>query len=68
MRNLGTRVAKLEEFRKPRAGYVVRVSDPRTEAETTEIKAACQDGRRIAVLPHGSASIEEWIASHRSFQ
>jgi hypothetical protein len=67
MRNFETRVAKLEEFWKPRAGYVVRVSNPPTEAETAEIKAACRDGRRIAILPHGSASIEEWIASHRSF-
>ena len=67
MRYLETRVAKLEEFRKPRSGYVVRVSDPPTGAEEAAIKAACRDGRRIAVLPHGSASIEEWIASHRSF-
>ena len=67
-RNLQTRVSKLEEFRKPRAGYVVRVSDPPTVAENAEIKAACREGRRVVVLPHGSASIEEWIASHRSFQ
>jgi hypothetical protein len=68
MRNLETRVAKLEEFRKPRAGYVVRVSNPPTVAENAEIKAACRDGRRIAVLPHACASIGEWITSHRSFQ
>jgi hypothetical protein len=67
MRNLETRIAQLEEPRKPRAGYVVRVNDPRTEAETAE-QAACRDGRRLAILPHGSASIEEWIASHRSVQ
>ena len=68
MRNLETRVAKLEEFRKPRAGYVVRVSDPRTEAETTEIKAACQDGRRIAVLPQWCASIDEWASRYGRLQ
>jgi FAD/FMN-containing dehydrogenase len=63
-----TSLAKLEELRNPHANYVVRVSDPRTEAETAEIKSACRDGRRIAVLPRGGASIEEWIACHRSLQ
>jgi hypothetical protein len=67
-RPLRTRVAKLEEFRKPRAGYVVRVSNPPTAAETAEIKAACGDGRHIAVLPRESSSIDEWIACQRSFQ
>jgi hypothetical protein len=66
-RTLQTRVAKLEEFRKPRAGYVVRVSAPPTTAEKAEIEAACRDGRHIAVLPRESSSIDEWIAS-RSFQ
>jgi hypothetical protein len=68
MRNLETRVAKLEEFRKPRTGYVVRVSNPPTEAENAEIKEVCRDGRRIAVLPHECRSVDEWIACHRSFQ
>jgi hypothetical protein len=68
MRNLETRVAKLEEFRKPRAGYVVRVSSPPTAAENAEVADACRAGRRIAVLPRVSTSIDEWAANHRSFQ
>ena len=67
-RNLQTRVSKLEEFRKPRAGYVVRVSDPLTAAENAEIKAACREGRRVAVLPQWCASIDEWASRYGRLQ
>jgi hypothetical protein len=64
IRSLETRIAKLEEFRKPRVGYVVRVSDPTTGGENEEIKAACREGRPIAVLPRECASIDEWAARY----
>ena len=67
-RSIESRIAKLEEHRKPRAAYVVRLSDPPTAAESSEIEYASQEGRWIAVLPHKCASIDEWVARHGRLQ
>ena len=64
IRTLEGRVVKLEQFRKQRAGYVVHVCDPRTEAELAEIDKARSEGRQIALMPHACRSIEEWASKY----
>jgi hypothetical protein len=60
IRNLEGRITKLEQTRGPRRTYVVRVSVRRTSAEIEMIAEAAREGRRIALVPHKVATMEEW--------
>ena len=55
--HLKTRIAKLEQWRIPRAPYVVRVNYP----ITAEDRAAVANAQgRVAVLPYKCATVAEW--------
>jgi hypothetical protein len=58
------RVAKLEQFRRPRGGYVVHVCDPPTESELAEIERARIEGRKIMIMPHACKTVDEWMAKY----
>jgi hypothetical protein len=61
IRNLETRIAKLEQWRLPRPPYVVRVNFP----VTAEDRATAANARGcVAVLPYKCATVEEWSARY----
>lgn len=59
-RSIAGRIARLEEYRKPRPPYVLRSSTPRTAQEERAISLALTAGRRFAVVPHKAATAAEW--------
>ncbi|KRR06202.1 hypothetical protein CQ12_11490 [Bradyrhizobium jicamae] len=58
------RIARLEQFRRPQSSYVLHVSKPPTSEELTAIEKAKAEGRRFAILPRTSASVEEWLTNY----
>ena len=56
------RIARLEQYRRPRSSYVLHISKPPTLEELASIEKAKAEGRRFAVLPHVCTSVEEWLA------
>lgn len=64
-RNIAGRIARLEEYRKPHAPYVLRSSTPRTAQEQQAISSAFAAGRRFAVVPHKVATAAEWQQRYR---
>jgi hypothetical protein len=63
-RSLKTRIARLEEHRRPRSGYVLRVSHPATADELALIAQAKAEGRRYAIMPHRCATADVWLAKY----
>ena len=63
-RSIEGRISKLEQYRRPRASYVLHLSTPPLPDELAAIEQAKAEGRRFAVLPHTCASAEEWLAIH----
>jgi hypothetical protein len=61
-RGIAGRIARLEQYRRPRSSYVLHLSKPPTSEELAEIEKARAEGRRFAVLPRVCASVEEWLA------
>lgn len=61
-RSLKTRIARLEDHRRPKAGYVLRLSEPATTEELSQVLCARAEGRRIAIMPHRCATADEWLA------
>ena len=61
IRNLETRIAKLEQWRLPRPPYVVRVNFPVTAEDRAAVANALG---RVAVLPYKFATVEEWSARY----
>jgi hypothetical protein len=63
-RNIAGRIARLEQYRRPRSSYVLHLSKPPTSEELVAIEKAKAEGRRFAILPRISASVEEWLANY----
>ena len=63
-RSLKTRIARLEEHRRPKSGYVLRISQPATSDELAQIARAKAEGRRHAIMPYRSATADEWLARY----
>jgi hypothetical protein len=57
------RIARLEQYQKPRAVYVKHVSHPPKAEETEAIEKAKAEGHRFAVLPN-VCTVDEWIAQY----
>jgi len=55
------RIARLEQYRRPRSSYVLHLSKPPTSEELAAIANAKAEGRRFAVLPRTCVSVEEWL-------
>jgi hypothetical protein len=62
MTSIAGRIARLEQYRRPRSSYVLHLSKPPTLEELAAIEEANSEGRRFAVLPRVCASVEEWLA------
>ena len=63
-RNTAGRIARLEQYRRPRSSYVLPLSTPPTSEELAAIEKAKAEGRRFAVLPRTCDSVGEWLAIH----
>jgi hypothetical protein len=63
-RSIAGRIARLEQYRRPRSSYVLHLSTPPLPEELTAIEKAKAEGRRFAILPRTCASVEEWLANH----
>jgi hypothetical protein len=64
MKGIVGRIARLEQYRRPRSSYVLHLSTPPTSEELAAIEKAKSEGRRFAVLPPKCASVEEWLANY----
>jgi hypothetical protein len=64
MKGIVGRIARLEQYRRPRSSYVLHLSTPPTSEEVAAIEKAKAEGRRFAVLPRTCASVEEWVATY----
>jgi hypothetical protein len=64
MKGIVGRIARLEQYRRPRSSYVLHLSTPPTSEELAAIEKAKAEGRRFAVLPRTCASVEEWVATY----
>ena len=64
MRNLESRLIKLEQPLAPRRPYVVRVGSPRTENERAQLAVSQMRGWPIAIMPHKCSSAAEWQAQY----
>jgi hypothetical protein len=64
MTSIAGRIARLEQYRRPRSSYVLHLSKPPTLEELTGIEGAKSEGRRFALLPRTSDSVEEWLANY----
>ena len=62
MTSIAGRIARLEQYRRPRSSYVLHLSKPPTPEELAAIEQAKAEGRRFAILPSTCASTEEWLA------
>jgi hypothetical protein len=62
-RGIAGRIVKLEQVRRPRSSYVLRLSSPPTLEELAAIEDAKSEGRRFAILPPVCTSVEEWLAT-----
>jgi len=62
MTGIAGRIARLERYRRPRSSYVLNVSQPPTPEELAATEKAKSEGRRFAILPRKSTSVEEWLA------
>ena len=63
MTGIAGRIARLEQYRRPRSSHVLRLSKPPTLEELAAIEGAKSEGRRFANLPRTSDSVEEWLAN-----
>ena len=61
-RALESRIEKLEQHRKPKSSYVLRVSRPPKSDELAQIARARAEGRRHAIMPYCCATAAEWLA------
>ena len=64
MKGIAGRIARLEQYRRPRSSYVLHLSTPPRLEELAAIESAKSEGRRFAILPRTCASVEEWLASY----
>ena len=64
MTGIKGRIARLEQYRRPRSSYVLHLSTPPLPEELAAIEKAKIEGRRFAVLPRVCASVEEWLANY----
>ena len=48
------------------AGHVIRLSEPPTWHEQLQLMAASLERRPIVILPHQSATVDEWLARYAS--
>jgi hypothetical protein len=64
MTGIKGRIARLEQYRRPRSSYVLHLSTPPAHEELAAIEKAKAEGRRFAILPRTCASVEEWLAIH----
>jgi hypothetical protein len=64
MKGIAGRIARLEQYRRPRSSYVLRLSNPPTLEELAAIEGAKTEGRRFAIVPRTSDSVEEWLANY----
>jgi hypothetical protein len=62
--SIAGRIARLEQYRRPRSSYVLQLSTPPLHEELAAIEKAKAEGRRFAILPRTYASVEEWLANH----
>jgi hypothetical protein len=62
-RGIAGRIARLEQYRRPRSSYVLHLSTPPKAVELAAIDKARSAGRRFAVLPRTCGSVEEWLAN-----
>ena len=51
MKDIAGRIARLEQYRRPRSSYVLHLSTPPTPEELAAIEKAKAEGRRFAILP-----------------
>jgi len=63
-RSIAGRIARLELYRRRQSPYVLHLSKPPTPEELAAIENAKAEGRRFAILPRTSASVEEWLANY----
>ena len=63
-RGVAGRIARLEQYRRPRSSYVLHLSKPPTSEELHAIESAKAEGRRFAVLPRTCANVKEWLANY----
>lgn len=61
---LEKRIARLEHYRRPKSGYVVRLSRPPTPDEQAQLARAKAEGRRHAIMPHRCATTADWLARY----
>jgi hypothetical protein len=64
MTSIAGRIARLEQYRRPRSSYVLHLSKPPTPEELAAIEELKAEGRRFAILPRTCASVEEWLANY----
>ena len=64
MTGIALRIARLEQYRRPRSSYVLCLSKPPTLEELAAIESAKSEGRRFAILPRTCTNVEEWLASY----
>jgi hypothetical protein len=62
--SIKNRIAKLEQLRRPRGGYVVHVCDPPTKSEQAKTELARIEGRNISLMPHACRTVEDWVAKY----
>jgi hypothetical protein len=62
-RRTAGRIARLEQYRRPRSSYVLHVSTPPKAEESAAIDKARSAGSRFAVLPPKCASVAEWLVN-----
>ena len=63
MTGINRRIARLEQYRRPRSSCVLHLSTPPMPEELAAIEGAKSEGRRFANLPRTSDSVEEWLAN-----
>jgi hypothetical protein len=64
MTSIAGRIARLEQYRRPRSSDVLHLSKPPTLEELAAIEQANSEGRGFAILPRTCASVEEWLANY----
>ena len=64
MTSIAGRIARLEQYRRPRFSYVLHLSKPPTTEELAAIEGLKAEGRRFAILPRTCANVEEWLANY----
>jgi hypothetical protein len=62
-RGIVGRIARLEQYRRPRSSYVLHFSTPPKAEELAAIDKARSAGSRFAVLPPKCASVAEWLVN-----